>query len=44
MVEFCARHNIQTVTEHFKMFEINEAFDLLENGKPRYQIVLENDF
>lgn len=44
MLEFCARHNIETVTEHFKMSEINEAFEHLESGKARYRIVLENDF
>lgn len=44
MLEFCARHEINAVTEDFKMSEINEAFDHLENGKPRYRIVLENDF
>jgi alcohol/geraniol dehydrogenase (NADP+) len=44
MVEFCARHKIETVTEHFKMSEINEAFERLESGKTRYRIVLENDF
>lgn len=44
MLEFCARHNIETVTENFKMSEINDAFEHLENGKPRYRIVLENDF
>ena len=44
MIEFCARHEIETVTENFKMSEINEAFDHLESGKARYRIVLENDF
>lgn len=44
MIEFCARHNIETVTENFKMSDINEAFDRLESGKARYRIVLENDF
>ena len=44
MLEFCARHNIETVTENYKMSEINEAFKHLENGKARYRIVLENDF
>ena len=44
MIDFCARHKIETVTENFKMSEINEAFDHLENGKPRYRIVLESDF
>lgn len=44
MLEFCARHNIETVTENYKMSEINEAFERLESGKARYRIVLENDF
>lgn len=44
MLEFCARHNIEAVTEHFKMSEINEAFEHLESGKARYRVVLENDF
>jgi alcohol/geraniol dehydrogenase (NADP+) len=44
MIEFCARHNIETVTENFKMSQINEAFEHLESGKARYRIVLENDF
>lgn len=44
MVEFCARHGIETVTENYKMSEINEAFERLESGKARYRIVLENDF
>ncbi len=44
MLDFCARHNIETVTENFKMSEINEAFEHLEGGKARYRIVLENDF
>lgn len=44
MLEFCARHKIEPITEDYKMSEINEAFDHLENGKPRYRIVLESDF
>ncbi len=44
MLEFCARHNIETVTENYKMSQINEAFERLESGKARYRIVLENDF
>jgi len=44
MLEFCARHNIETVTETFPMSQINEAFEHLESGKARYRIVLENDF
>lgn len=44
MLDFCARHNIETVTENFRMSQINEAFEHLESGKARYRIVLENDF
>ena len=44
MLEFCARHHIETVTEKYPMSKINEAFEHLENGKARYRIVLENDF
>ncbi len=44
MLEFCARHDIETVTEKFPMSQINEAFEHLKNGKARYRIVLENDF
>ena len=44
MLEFCARHGIEAVTENYKMSQINEAFERLESGKARYRIVLENDF
>lgn len=44
MLEFCARHKIEPVTEHFRMSEVNEAFEHLQSGKARYRIVLENDF
>jgi uncharacterized zinc-type alcohol dehydrogenase-like protein len=44
MLKFCARHDIETVTESFPMSRINEAFEHLESGKARYRIVLENDF
>ncbi len=44
MLEFCARHNIETVTEKYPMSKINEAFVHLESGNARYRIVLENDF
>ncbi len=43
MIDFCARHNIAPVTEHFKLTEINEALAHLSAGKARYRIVLEND-
>lgn len=44
MMEFCARHNIETVTETYPMSKINEAFEHLESGRARYRIVLEADF
>jgi uncharacterized zinc-type alcohol dehydrogenase-like protein len=43
MLDFCARHNIAPVTEHFKMSQVNDAFERLHSGKARYRIVLEND-
>ena len=44
MLEFCARHEIETQVETFPMSKINDAFEHLEAGKARYRIVLENDF
>ena len=44
MLEFCARHNIEAVTETYPMSQINEAFEHLESGKARYRLVLEADF
>lgn len=43
MLEFCARHGIEAVTEHFPLSKVNEALDHLRAGKARYRIVLEND-
>jgi len=43
MLEFCARHGIEAVTEHFPLSKVNEALDHLREGKARYRIVLEND-
>ncbi len=43
MLEFCARHGIEAVTEHFPMSEVNEALDHLRAGKARYRVVLENE-
>ncbi len=42
MLEFCARHNILPVTEHFAMKDVNKALDHLRAGKVRYRIVLDN--
>ena len=41
MLEFCARHDIKVVTEHFPFGKINEAFEHLESGDARYRIVLD---
>ncbi len=40
MLDFAARHNINPVTETYPMTDINEAFDKLRNGSPRYRLVL----
>lgn len=44
MLEFCARHGIETVTEVFPMSKANEALERLKSGKARYRLVLTNDF
>ncbi len=41
MLKFAARHQLKPMTEHYQMGDINEAFEKLRNGKPRYRIVLE---
>jgi len=43
MLEFCGRHGIEAVTEHFPMSKVNDAFEHLESGKARYRVVLDND-
>jgi uncharacterized zinc-type alcohol dehydrogenase-like protein len=42
MLEFAARHQIEAVTEHFPMSQVNEAMERLRSGNARYRIVLEN--
>lgn len=42
MLEFCARHDIQPVTEHFPFTKINDALSHLESGNARYRIVLDH--
>lgn len=44
MLDFCARHDISPQVEVMPMSQIDEAFQRLRDGKPRYRIVLENDF
>jgi uncharacterized zinc-type alcohol dehydrogenase-like protein len=40
MLEFASRHHVEAVTEVHDMADINEAFDELENGSPRFRLVL----
>ena len=40
MLEFCARHDLDPITEEFAMADINDAFEKLHNGSPRYRLVL----
>ncbi|MEM1331230.1 MAG: NAD(P)-dependent alcohol dehydrogenase [Planctomycetota bacterium] len=41
MLDFCARHGIEPVTELFPMSKANDAIQHLRDGKARYRIVLE---
>jgi uncharacterized zinc-type alcohol dehydrogenase-like protein len=41
MLDFCARHAIAPVVEHYPMSQANEAFERLRSGKARYRIVLD---
>jgi uncharacterized zinc-type alcohol dehydrogenase-like protein len=41
MLEFCARHEIEAVTEHFPMSDVNDALAHLEAGQARYRVVLD---
>lgn len=43
MINFCARHKIEPVTELFPMSKVNDAFEHLRAGKARYRVVLKND-
>ena len=44
MLQFAARHGIEPITEVFPMSKVNDAMEKLRSGKPRYRIILENDF
>lgn len=44
MLDFCARHAIEPVTETFPFSRVNDALDHLRSGKARYRIVLTNDW
>ncbi len=41
MLDFAARHGVTPVNEHFRMSEVNDAFEHLRSGKARYRIVLD---
>lgn len=41
MLDFCARHEIAPMTEHFPLKDVNAALDHLRAGRARYRIVLD---
>lgn len=41
MLEFTARHDIKPVTELYPMSKINDAFEKLKSGSPRYRLVVQ---
>lgn len=43
MLDFCTRHGIRPVTEHFAMDDVNAAVECLRSGKARYRIILDNE-
>jgi uncharacterized zinc-type alcohol dehydrogenase-like protein len=44
MLDFCVRHKIAPKVETFPMSKVNDALTHLVSGKPRFRIVLQNDF
>jgi uncharacterized zinc-type alcohol dehydrogenase-like protein len=42
MLDFCARHGIEPITETFAFSQVNEALEHLASGKARYRIVLKH--
>jgi uncharacterized zinc-type alcohol dehydrogenase-like protein len=40
MLDFAARHDIQPEVEMFELSDVNKAIERLENGSPRYRVVL----
>jgi uncharacterized zinc-type alcohol dehydrogenase-like protein len=42
LLDFCARHQIAPVTETFGFDQINDAFEKLRTGSPRYRLVLKH--
>jgi len=43
MLDFCVRHRIEAVTEHFPMSRVNDALEHLRSGKARYRVVLDRN-
>jgi uncharacterized zinc-type alcohol dehydrogenase-like protein len=41
MLDFCARHRIEPVTETFPFAKVNDALDRLRSGKARYRVVVD---
>jgi alcohol/geraniol dehydrogenase (NADP+) len=41
MLDFCARHGVEAVTETFPFSKVNEAMDHVRSGKARYRVVLD---
>lgn len=41
MLKFSARHDIRPMVEMYNLSDVNEAMERIENGKPRYRIVLD---
>ncbi|MGD8453899.1 MAG: NAD(P)-dependent alcohol dehydrogenase [Phycisphaerae bacterium] len=41
MLDFCARHGIAPVTQHFRLNDVNAALDHLRSGQARYRVVLD---
>jgi uncharacterized zinc-type alcohol dehydrogenase-like protein len=42
MLDFCARNDITPVTETFAFADINDAFEKLRSGSPRYRLILKH--
>lgn len=41
MLEFCARHKIAPITEHFPIARINDALERVRSGKARYRVIVD---
>lgn len=41
MLDFCARHHIEPLTETFPISKINDGMDRLRSGKARYRVVVD---